>query len=93
MSNHIFAQRLSLIYSVHEIDYKPRAVKYAYGTKLKTRAYQNVAKKGGGSLENVKACERKGKSYTKLMQEVGSAIIFKLNKNVSSLCENSLRNE
>ncbi|OJD25256.1 hypothetical protein ACJ73_03369 [Blastomyces percursus] len=85
ITKHVFAQRLSLIYSVHEIDKKFRTVNYACGTRLKTEAYKQVSKEWHCSLEGVKLWERRGKCYTKLMQEAGPAIIFELDKDVSGL--------
>ncbi|EER43772.1 conserved hypothetical protein [Histoplasma capsulatum H143] len=99
ITKHVFAQRLSLIYSVHEIDKKFRAVNYACGSRLKTEAYKQVSKEWHCSLEDVKLWKRRGKCYTKLMQEAGPAIIFELDKDVSSFlanlarCEHSLRDE
>ncbi|KAL2373068.1 hypothetical protein RJ035_002425 [Blastomyces gilchristii] len=87
IANQIIAHRLSLIYSVHEIDSHS---KYECGKKLKTGAYEQVSKEWDCSLDCVKLCERRGKSYTKLIQEAGPAIIFELDNDVSSLCENSL---
>ncbi|OJD22115.1 hypothetical protein ACJ73_06540 [Blastomyces percursus] len=85
IANQIIAYRLSLIYSVHEIDSHS---KYVCGKKLKTAAYEQVSKEWDCSLACVKRCERWGKSYTRLIQEAGPAIIFELDNDVSSLCEN-----
>lgn len=82
IANQIIAHRLSLIYSVHEIDSHS---KYECGKKLKTGAYEQVSKEWDCSLACVKLCERRGKSYTRLIQEAGPAIIFELDNDVSSL--------
>ncbi|OJD13820.1 hypothetical protein AJ78_05762 [Emergomyces pasteurianus Ep9510] len=92
ITNNVFAQHLSLVYSVHEIEYKSLAVvDYAGGNKHITDAYKLIAEEWGCDLEKVKLWWRRGKGYTKLMQEAGPAIIFELDLDVSGLCEHRLR--
>ncbi|KAK2802686.1 hypothetical protein FQN50_007294 [Emmonsiellopsis sp. PD_5] len=86
-----FANRLNLIYVTHKVDATASKVRGGErGVGRKTRAFKMVAEEFRCDLEEVIRLDKRGRSYIKLMEEGGPAVILELAESVSSMCEDHL---
>ncbi|EGC45154.1 conserved hypothetical protein [Histoplasma capsulatum var. duboisii H88] len=83
--NTLFANHLSLLFMTHKVDHKTWSIKYLNEVKHKTTAFNLVAVDQKYSAEEIKVYDRQGREYIKLMEEVGSVIMFELSKEVFNL--------